>query len=99
MRRIKVILAALAAMSTMTVLSAPAMVADFEIDGINGTDVSGANFAFGSPDFLAVGNFSGAVDDDFLGPFGIDDGSGQGVILVGDVGGDVALSGPQTFMS
>ncbi len=95
MRRIKVILAALAAMTTMTVLSAPAMAADFEIDG---TDVSGANFVFGSPDFLAVGNFSGDLDDDFL-PFGIDDGFGQGAILVGDVGGDVELSGPQTFLS
>jgi hypothetical protein len=85
-------------MTTMTVLSAPAMAADFEIDGINGTDVSGANFVFGSPDFLAVGNFSGDLDDGFL-PFGIDDGFGQGLILVGDVTGDVDLSGPQTFLS
>ena len=83
-------------MTTMTVLSAPAMAADFTIDG---TDVSGANFGVSSPGFLAVGNFSGDLGDDF-GPFDIEDGSAQGLTLVGGNVGDIELNGPQqTFSS
>jgi hypothetical protein len=70
LRRIKVILAAVAAMMTMTVLSAPAMAQTFvgtaSGAGNDGIDVSGVPFTFDSDDiddFVLVGV---PGEDDFL---------------------------------
>ena len=82
MRRIKVILAVVAAVATMMVMSAPAMAQDLFVENAS------------CPGFCAVGSFSG-VDDDFgiggnnfdFGEFGDVSGfSGPGLLIGGNGG-------------
>ena len=93
MRRIKVILAVVAAVATMSVLAAPAMA--------QGVDISSPDVGVDSLGFCAglCGVFSGSGDFDVPGLFSSDNGdrdftlSGPGTIVGGNDGGSFEGNG------
>jgi hypothetical protein len=82
MRRIKIILATVAAVATMVVMAAPAMaqtVTPASID-VDGNTFSGGGIVTDSG--LIGGNFDSGSDGFSFGPFGTDFDDGNGVVCV-----------------
>ena len=93
MRRIKIILAVVAAVATMLVLAAPAMAQDVDISP---SDFGISNVGF--CEFCVFTNLSGSGDFDVPGVFGFDNGDGDVTInspgtIVGGNGGGFDSSG------